>query len=206
MNKVYLEQFIKDTVGTSYIKRALLWFQLNIGEIVTSSDLAQIHGKNDKTISHNMRRVYELRDEQGYDIVNWKDNDTTSLNLKVDEWVLQSLIPVKENIRNRGVNKRISFEVLSRDLYTCQTCGRIPNDEDPFKVGHKIKLHTGHIIPHKSDVNTNIEKLTSDDFITMCNVCNEGAKNNEIPIITILDRVKLCSDKEKQDIYEFLKK
>ncbi|EOU1871284.1 hypothetical protein GZ976_002735 [Clostridium perfringens] len=200
-----LDNFIKKTEGMSYTERALLWFKLNLNKKVTSSDLAKIPGKKGNPISHNMRRIFELRDEKGYDIVNWKDNERTNLNLKVDEWVLLSTEPIKENIRSRGVNKRITFEVFSRDSFTCQTCGRTPKDDDPFKPGHKVTLHVGHIIAHKSNHNKNNKELTADDFITMCNVCNEGAKNNEIPIITLLDRVKASSDEEKQTVYDYLK-
>lgn len=199
------EEVVEATSGLSYKKRALLWFQSNIGEKIKSSELAQIPGKTGKPISHNMRRVFELRDEQGYSFVNWRDNQVTGLNLKVDEWVLLSPKPIEANIRTRGVNKRIAFEVLSRDLYTCQTCGRTPKDDDPFKKGHKVTLHVGHLTPHKNELDIEKKELRTNDFITMCNVCNEGAKNTEIPVITLLDRVTICSDKEKLEIFNFLK-
>jgi len=200
-----LDEFIEKTDGLSYTKRAILWFQANLNKKVTSGQLARIPGQNGEPISHNIRRIFELRDEQGYDIANWKDNEQTGLNLKVDEWVLLRLEPIEKNIRTRGVNKRIAFEVFSRDKYTCKTCGRTPEDDDPFKPGHKVKLHVGHIIAHKSDHNGNTDELTADDFITMCNVCNEGAKNNEVKVFTLLDRVKSASSDKKRVIYEYLK-
>ena len=200
-----LDEFIDKTSGLSYTKRAILWFQANLNKKITSSELARIPGQKGNPISHNIRRIFELRDEKGYDIVNWKDNERTELNLKVDEWVLLKLEPIEENIRSRGVNKRIAFEVFSRDNYTCKTCGRTPEDDDPFKPGHKIKLHVGHIIAHKSDHTGDSDKLTADDFVTMCNVCNEGAKNNEIKIITLLDRVKSASFEDKKIIFKYLK-
>lgn len=200
-----LDDFIAKTAGLSYTERALLWFKVNLNEVVTSSDLAKIPGKKGNPISHNIRRIFELRDEKGYDIVNHNDNDRTGLNLKVDEWVLLTNEPIKENIRSRGVTKTIAYEVFSRDNHTCQICGRIPGDDDPFKSGHKIKLHVGHIKAHKSDHHGEHKKLTTNDFITMCNVCNEGAKNEEIKIVTLLDRVKSASIEEKKSIYNYLK-
>lgn len=199
-----IEEFIIETKGLSYSARAILWFQKNVNEKVTSGDLAKIPGANGNPISHNIRRIFELRDEKGFDLVNWRDNERTGLNLKVDEWVLLSLEPIKENIRSRGVNKRIVFEVFSRDGFTCKTCGRTPDDDDPFKTGHKVILHVGHIKAHKSNHLDN-KTLTSSDFITMCNICNEGAKNNEITILTPLDRVKNLSVHEQKEIYEYLK-
>ena len=57
-----LIKFIEDTKDQSYIKRTLGWFVQNLKDVVTSGELAQLPGKNNKTISHSMRRVFELRD------------------------------------------------------------------------------------------------------------------------------------------------
>lgn len=201
--KMDLDTFNEIVANLSYSNSALLWFQLNLNNIVTSQELAQIHGTKGKPISHNMRRIFELRDEKGYNIINHKDS-----KLQVDQWVLLDEFPDEEKIRERGVNKRIRFEVFERDSYTCQFCGLSADDEDPFRKGHKIKLHVGHIKAHKrkSDELLPNKKLTVDDFITMCNVCNEGAKNNDIKIITLLDKVKTATKIEKEEIYNYLKK
>lgn len=201
-----LEEYIQSTEGQSYTKRVLGWFKHNLGQIVTSEQLAQIPGKEGKPISHNIRRVFELRDEKGYEILNHKDNESSGLNLKVDEWVLKSAEPNQNLIRDRGVNKRIMMEVFERDKYLCQTCGRGPNDDDPFKKGHKIKLHVGHIDPHKNNAREDNSKvLTKNDFVTQCNVCNEGLKNSELKIFTLLDRVKDANQDEQKEIFDYLK-
>ncbi|HPF30693.1 MAG TPA: hypothetical protein PLO25_00045 [Candidatus Saccharibacteria bacterium] len=166
----------------SYTQKALELFQKRLGKIVTSEELAQITGTKGNPISHNIRRIFELRDEQGYNIVNHKDNDVTGLNLKVNEWVLLNMEPDPKKIRSRGVNKKIMFEVFTRDHFTCQTCGRTPQDDDPVN-----------------------SILTKDDFVTMCNVCNEGAKNNDLKKVTLLDRVKSTDDLTKKEIFDFLK-
>lgn len=193
--------------GKSYKQNALELFQSRLGKKVTSQELAQVPGKDGKPISHNIRRIFELRDEDGYEIVNWKDNDWTELKLKVNEWVLLRKDPNPKKIRPRGVNKRIMFEVFSRDDYQCRICGRTRDDDDPFRPGHKIKLHVGHIRAHKRKRGEEREakKLTKDDFITLCNVCNEGAKDKDIKIITLLDRVKKAKKKDKEEILEWLK-
>jgi 5-methylcytosine-specific restriction endonuclease McrA len=203
-----LEKFIKATKGMSYKERALLWLKANLGKPVTSQELAQIPGKNEKPISHNIRRIFELRDEEGYEIVNWRDNKSTGLTLKVNEWVLLKKTPNRLKIRPRGVNKRIAFEVFSRDDYQCQICGRTKDDDDPFRPGHKITLHIGHIRPHKQKKSESLRKaeLTSKDFITMCNVCNEGAKNKKIKIVKLVDRVRKAPREEQFKIYRFLRK
>ena len=193
MNKIerkLLREFIKSTKGEAYKPRILKWFKLNLGKIVTSEQLAIIPGSDGKPISHNMRRVFELRDEDGYNIINHKDNKSLNLKLKVDEWILLEVNPNPKKIRNRGVNKRIMYEVFNRDNNTCQVCGRTPEDDDPFKEGHKIKLHVGHLKSHKQQDGSiaNVgRKLTIEDFITLCNVCNEGAKNKDMKKISLLE-------------------
>ena len=190
----------------SYIKKALELLQSRVGKVVTSAEFAQLTGANGKHISHSMRRVFELRDEMGYDIVNYKDNEKTGLDLKTDEWLLLSKSPDPKKIRSRGVTKKIMHEVFTRDLFACKTCGRTPEDDDPFKKGHKIKLHVGHRVAHKrKDGSTTNKTLSKDDFITMCNVCNEGAKNNDIEEITLLDRIKSAPTKTQKEILAFLK-
>lgn len=203
--KMDLDTFNQLTYDFSYKDSALLWFQLNLKEIVTSEELAQIWGKNTgNPISHNMRRITELKDEDGYNIINHNDEDS---GLKVDEWKLLDLNPDEEKIRQRGVTKRIRFDVLERDNYTCQACGLSPGDDDPFKKGRKITLHVGHIKAHKRQDHTESvkKKLDVDDFITLCNVCNEGEKNKDFKRkLSLLELVEKSSDKEKLSIYNYL--
>lgn len=202
------QQFLKDNAGKSYTEKALLWFKKNLKQIVTAKELARITGKDSYPINHSLRRVFELRDEKGYEIINWKDNNPLGKKLRVDEWILLNEKPNPKRIRDRGVNKKIMFEVFERDDYTCQICGRTPEDDDPFREGHKIKLHVGHLTSHKqkdgSIANVGMD-LTKDNFITMCNVCNEGAKNKDIKKIGLFERVRTADDKTQKEIFVFLK-
>jgi len=212
------QEFLNKTKGMAYTKRALFWFQQNLRKIVTAKELARIPGKDGSTINHNMRRVFELRDEQGYEIINWKDKNPVGSKLRVDEWMLLKAEPNPKKIRSRGVNKRIMYEVFTRDNSTCQFCGRTPNDDDPFRPGHKIKLHVGHIIAHKRNYEKEMVKvenvedmdedhiLTKDDFITMCNVCNEGAKNKNLEIMNPISKVMKLKEGDQKEIYQALKK
>jgi len=214
------KQFLKvaKSKKQGFIKNALEWYQKNVGEIVTSHELAQIPGENGYPISHNIRRAFELRDELGYNIINHKYNSSTGRTLKVDESILLDDKPIPKNIRSRGVNKRIMSEVFSRDNSTCKMCGRMLGDDDPFAPGRKIKLHVGHIKAHKrkaggdiyeiermEDVSS-VRELTKEDFVTLCNVCNEGVKNEDIKIMTLLDLVNLADKKNQKEIFDSLKK
>ena len=176
-------------------------------ELKVDERYSDLIGFETNIVLSDIRRIFELRDEYGYEIVNHKDNEKTGFNLKVDEWVLLRKEPNPEKIRARGVNKRIRFDVFERDGYQCQICGRLAGDDDPYKPGHKIKLHVGHIQAHKNREGEIAKKrrLGIDDFITMCNICNEGAKNKNIKIIRLVDRIKNASIDEKKEIYACLK-
>ena len=212
--KKVFKLFLKAYEESSYTESALEWFKLNVGEIVTSEELAQLTGKKGKPISHNIRRVFELRDEEGYEIINHKNDDS----LKVDQWKLTDIQPNEKKIRARGVTKTISTNVFMRDNFQCQFCGRTPEHIDPFSEDRKIILHVGHIKPHKNNEFTILtideideEELTEDDFLTMCNVCNEGLKNNVIPekLLSKVDRifylVDLLDVEDKKYLLNYIK-
>ncbi len=201
-----MKNSLKDEQSKSYKNKALELFKSKLGKPVTSEELAQITGSKGKPISHNIRRIFELRDEDGYNIINHKDGDFNGVKLKVNEWILTDIGPDPKKIRSRGVNKKIMYEVFERDSFTCQTCGRTPHDDDPFKPGHKIILHVGHKIAHKRKNGESIDKiLTKDDFITMCNVCNEGAKNTDLKPISLTDRIKNTDIETQRNIFNILK-
>lgn len=211
--KKVFKEFLKQNKNTAYKESALAWFKLNLNEIVTSEELAQITGTKGQPISHNIRRIFELRDEDGYKILNHKNNDA----LKVDQWKLTDLEPDIKKVRSRGVTKKIMTEVFMRDGNQCQFCGRTPDDTDLFSSDRKIKLHVGHIKPHKENIeiedinNLSSDDLTADDFITMCNVCNEGLSNNEIPknLLTNVGKIKILvkklSEEELEELRSFIR-
>ncbi len=67
-----LQKLIEDTKGISFSKRALKCFQQNVNEVVLAEELAIIPGEKNNPINHNMRRIFELRDQLGYEIINHK--------------------------------------------------------------------------------------------------------------------------------------
>lgn len=53
-------------------------------------------------------------------------------------------------------------------------------------------------------------ELTPDDFVTMCNVCNEGLKNedlteSDLERLTLKEKVKEAPESKKKEILEMLK-
>jgi len=70
----------------------------------------------------------------------------------------------KEILKNPFVNLRMRFEVLNRDNFTCQYCGRTPQDG--------IKL----VVDHRNPV-SNGGETKFDNLITSCFECNAGKSN-----------------------------
>ena len=70
----------------------------------------------------------------------------------------------KEVLKNPFVNLRMRFEVLNRDNFTCQYCGKTPQDG--------IKL----VVDHRNPV-SNGGKTKLDNLITSCFECNAGKSN-----------------------------
>lgn len=65
----------------------------------------------------------------------------------------------------KTLSKKRRYQVLERDNFTCQTCGRRAPD---------IVLHIDHIIPVSKAGNNTLENLQ-----TLCMDCNLGKGNQE---------------------------
>lgn len=78
---------------------------------------------------------------------------------------------------------KLRFEVLKRDNFTCQYCGRNVVDD-------KIKLHCDHIIPVSKNGTDELDNL-----ITSCMECNLGKsdilleKQQEFYLKVILEKI-----------------
>lgn len=69
-------------------------------------------------------------------------------------------------IKRKAISKRVRFEVLKRDAFTCQYCGKMPPD---------TVLHIDHIKPVSKGGNNGIMNL-----VTSCVDCNLGKSNIEL--------------------------
>jgi len=137
-------------------------FLANIGRVMDSVELREVSGG----ISEWARRVRELRDEEGYQILTHNDRS----ELKPGEYVLYESIP--QYGFERSISKETRAFVLDRDGFTCQMCGAVAGEPHPNDNGRKTRLHIGHIIDKSiggTDDPSNLRAL--------CSVCNEGAAN-----------------------------
>jgi len=137
-------------------------FLSNVGIILNADDLRDIAGG----ITEWARRVRELRNEEGYEILTHNDRS----DLKPGQYVLTSAKP--KPAFARAISKETRAYVLDRNGFTCQMCGAVAGEPHPYDQGRKTRLHLGHIIDKShggSDDATNLRAL--------CSVCNEGAAN-----------------------------
>ncbi|MCC6158678.1 MAG: HNH endonuclease [Deltaproteobacteria bacterium] len=171
------------------------FFLANIGRILTSDEIRDASGG----ASEWARRVRELREDEGWPIKT--HNDTNSL--KPGQYLLTEKPPTKPRPAfRRGISARLRAQVLDRNGFTCQMCGRGAGDKDE-ETGRTIRLHIGHIIDKSiggKDELTNLRAL--------CSSCNQGAKNltTEKPSkIWLLQQIRRAGQDEQFAVYEWLR-
>ena len=95
-------------------------FLANIGKVLNSDDLREVAG-----ISEWARRIRELRNEEGYQILTHNDRST----LKPGEYLLENAKP--QPAFERNISKELRSLVLDRNGFTCQMCGAVAENPTP---------------------------------------------------------------------------
>jgi len=137
-------------------------FLQNVGRIMNSEELSRVSGG----ISEWARRVRELRNEEGYQILTHHDRSS----LKPGEYLLETAKP--QPAFARAISKETRAFVLDRNGFTCQMCGAVAGEPHPYDPSRKTRLHIGHIIDKSKGGNDEPSNLRA-----ICSVCNEGAQN-----------------------------
>ena len=167
------------------------FFTDNVGKILNSDTLREVAGTSEWG-----RRVRELRNEEGMNIVTHNDRS----ELKPGEYLLVNLKPLPAF--ERGISKETRAFVLDRNGFTCQMCGAAAGELHPYDAGRKTRLHIGHIIDKSmggTDEATNLRAI--------CSVCNEGASNltlNRPQAIKLLAQVRRAISSDQLDILKWV--
>lgn len=111
------------------------YFLEHIGEVLESDALHEVAGTSEWA-----RRVRELRNEEGYQILTHNDRS----NLKPGQYIL--LDPTPKHAFTRELSKEVRAYVLDRNGFTCQMCGAVAGEPHPYDPTRKTRLHIGHII------------------------------------------------------------
>jgi len=142
--------------------RLRAYFLSNIGKIMSSDELREASGNTSEWV----RRVRELRTEEGYQILTHNDRS----ELKPGQYLLEDSKPIPAF--ERGISKETRAFVLDRNGFTCQMCVAVAGEPHPYDPSRKTRLHIGHIIDKSqggSDEPSNLRAI--------CSICNEGASN-----------------------------
>lgn len=139
-------------------------------------------------VSEWARRVRELRDEQGYQILTHNDRAT----LKPGQYLLETdkRVPAFD----RKISKETRAYVLDRNGYTCQMCGAGAGDPDPYHANRKVRLTMGHIIDKDKGGTDDPSNLRA-----LCTNCNEGLQNTAAPRPDRLHLMKLLRRANNDD-------
>jgi 5-methylcytosine-specific restriction endonuclease McrA len=167
------------------------FFLKNVGETLNSDTLREIAGTSEWG-----RRVRELRNEEGMNIVTHNDRS----ELKPGEYLLIDLKPLPAF--ERGISKEVRAFVLDRNGFTCQMCGAAAGEPHPYDIGRKTRLHIGHIIDKSmggTDEPSNLRAI--------CSICNEGASNltlNRPQAIKLLAQVRRAPTSDQLDVLKWI--
>jgi 5-methylcytosine-specific restriction endonuclease McrA len=137
------------------------YFLSHVGVVLDSSTLRNIAGTSEWA-----RRIRELRNEEGYQILTHNDRS----DLKPGQYVLGDAKP--QAAFAREISKEIRAYVLDRNGFTCQMCGAVAGEPHPYDQTRKTRLHIGHIIDKSMGGTDDPANLRA-----ICSVCNEGASN-----------------------------
>lgn len=175
-------------------QKILEYFINNIGRVVESRDIQAASGGAVEWA----RRVRELRNEEGYQILSHKDR----ADLKPNQYILETTARLPAF--KRDVSKETRAYVLERNGYTCQMCGMAAGDQDPFNSERTVRLTIGHIIDKSKG---------GDDFPrnlrAVCTNCNEGLQNSSPPKpdrILLLAQVRRATIQDQEALLEWLLK
>jgi 5-methylcytosine-specific restriction endonuclease McrA len=148
--------------GDAARDRLRSYLLVNVGRVLDSDELREV-GR----ISEWARRVRELRQFEGYDIVTDKDD----ASLKPGQYLLRSKEPGKPTPTfTKGISKKTRAFIFDRNGFTCQMCGAAAGEPHPSFPESRTRLHLGHILDREHGGSDEAENLRA-----LCSFCNEGA-------------------------------
>ncbi len=178
--------------GPGSKKLILEFFLKNIGQVLESRDIQEASGGAVEWA----RRVRELRNEEGYQILSHKDR----ADLKLNQYLLETDVRLPAFARN--ISKETRARVLERNGYTCQMCGVAAGDPDPFGSSRTVRLTMGHILDKSKGGDDSAQNLRA-----VCTNCNEGLQNTALPKpdrIHLLAQIRRATISDQKAVLDWL--
>ncbi len=89
----------------------------------------------------------------------------------------------------KSISPKIRLQVLKRDHFTCQSCGKSPASYPDLEIDAVPKLEIDHVQPHSKGGSDDLENLQ-----TLCFLCNRGKGNSEYLNHTIKEKIDTLLD------------
>ena len=184
-----------DLTKLSAIRRIKSYLEQNVGRVITSKELQVAAGN----VSEWARRVRELKDEHGLQILTHNDRE----ELKPGQYLLLTL--ELKPVRQRGMSSKLRRQILERDGGTCQMCGSGAGEDSGCEPGKKCRLQVDHILP--------ISQGGTDDPSNLRSVCVYFNKDKADVIrpasgqaISALAVIRKLPRDVQREVFEFLRR
>jgi len=167
-------------------------FLANLGRVMEVDELRKVAGG----ITEWARRVRELRNEEGFQILTHNDRS----DLKQGQYLLVD--PKPRPAFQRAISKELRAQILDRNGFTCQMCGVAAGEPHPDDPGRKTRLHIGHIVDKSMGGTDDYSNLRA-----ICSVCNEGAANltaDRPTALKLLVQIRRSSATEQVEVLKWL--
>lgn len=191
--------------GSSVRGRIREFLILHGGKVVTREQIQEAarDPETGKVPENWHQRLSELRVDEGYDILSWRDRES----LKPSEYLLESTTPKRAPKPRAHLSATERSKLFERDGYCCQWPGCLlkAGAIDPIGGG-TVVLTADHRTPHSLPGGQWTGTL--DDWQTLC-ARHQQEKKNFIDDRTgrknLRELVRAASAKEKRVIFEDLK-
>jgi len=170
------------------------YFLANLGKVLSSEELFNVSGRKNEYA----RRIRELRNEEGFQILTHNDRST----LKPGEYLLEN--PKPEPAFARNISKEVRATVLERNGYLCQMCGASAGEPHPDDQNRRTRLHIGHILDKSKGGTDDLSNLRA-----ICSMCNEGLQNiapMRPDLKHLMIQIKRATVMDQKFVLQFLKK
>ncbi len=151
-----------DPNGKSSRSRILRFLLDNQGRVLEWQEIREAAGG----VEQWSRRMRELRDEEGYQILSHNDR----ADLHPGQYLMET--DVQRPALPRDISAGTRSYVFERNGYTCQMCGAAAGDPDPLGGPRKVRLTLGHIIDKSKGGADDPANLRA-----VCTTCNQGLSN-----------------------------
>lgn len=102
--------------------------------------------------------------------------------------------------QRKTISAQKRLEVLKRDNFTCQSCGKSPALYPELQIEVVVKLEIDHFQPHSKEGSDDLENLH-----TLCMLCNRGKGNNESLNIAIQNKINILLNTINPEILKAIK-